>query len=70
MSCTADDSEVVHRLDGERRPRVAAAKGQAGFGSELVTRSITSQLGGTIAFDWPVEGVIVTLRMSKARLGA
>ena len=42
----------------------------AGFiGSKLVNRSITSQLGGSIAFDWPPEGVIVTLRMSQARLG-
>jgi hypothetical protein len=29
---------------------------------------MAAQLGGTIAFDWSVEGVIVTLRMSKDRL--
>jgi hypothetical protein len=28
------------------------------------------QIGGSIARDWSSEGVVVTLRMSKARLGA
>jgi hypothetical protein len=44
-------------------------KGAPGFGSRLVNNSITSQLGGSIAFEWLPEGVIVTLRMSRARLG-
>jgi len=51
-------------------PPVAAPPKTPGFGSNLVTRAITGQLGGAIAFDWVSEGVIVTLRMSKARLGA
>ena len=39
-----------------------------GFGSKLVQRSMAAQLGGSIAFDWSEEGVVVTLRMSKERL--
>ena len=70
VSCTEHDSEVVIIWTERGGPAVVASKGPAGFGSQLVTRSISSQLGGTIAFDWPAEGVIVTLRMSKARLGA
>jgi hypothetical protein len=35
----------------------------------LVKKSISSNLGGTIAFDWPADGLIVTLRMNSARLG-
>jgi two-component sensor histidine kinase len=68
--CTEHDSEVVIIWTERGGPAVVASKGPAGFGSQLVTRSISSQLGGTIAFDWPAEGVIATLRMSKARLGA
>ena len=56
VSCTADDSEVVIVWTEKGGSPVAVAKGQAGFGSKLVTRSITSQLGGSIQFDWPVEG--------------
>ena len=64
-----DDSEVVIVWTERGGPPVSAPREPTGFGSQLVTRSISSQLGGTIAFDWPAEGVIVTLRMSKARLG-
>jgi two-component sensor histidine kinase len=70
VSCSVDDSEVVMVWTERGGSPVAVAKGQAGFGSKLVTKSITTQLGGSIHFDWPVEGVVVTLRMSRARLGA
>ena len=70
VSCTAHDGEVVIVWTETGGPPVEASNRPAGFGSQLVTRSISGQLGGTIAFDWPAEGVIVTLRMSKARLGA
>ena len=70
VSCTADDGEVILVWTEKGGPPVAVAEGQAGFGSNLVSDSISSQLGGSIEFDWPVEGVIVTLRMSRARLGA
>ena len=50
-------------------PRLAVEQGQPGFGSKLVNRSITSQLGGSIGFEWPPDGAIVTLRMNRARLG-
>jgi len=33
-----------------------------------VNRTVAAQLGGAIAFDWSLEGVVVTLRMSKDRL--
>ena len=70
VSCTSHDDEVVIVWTETGGPPVEASNRPAGFGNQLVTRSISGQLGGTIAFDWPTEGVIVTLRMSKARLGA
>lgn len=50
-------------------PLLTVPQGQLGFGSKLVNRSITGQLGGSIEFDWLPKGVVVTLRVSKARLG-
>lgn len=70
VSCTAHDDAVVIVWTETGGPPVEASNRPSGFGNQLVTRSISGQLGGTIAFDWPAEGVIVTLRMSKARLGA
>jgi two-component sensor histidine kinase len=49
-------------------PRPADATAWEGFGSRLVSRSITDQLGGSVAFKWPPDGVVVPFRMSRARL--
>jgi two-component sensor histidine kinase len=68
VSCTADNDDVTLVWTERGGPLVAAPTGSVGFGSKLVAQSVTGQLGGSIAFDWPLEGVVVTLRMSKARL--
>ena len=65
LSCTAQDSEVVLVWTERGGPPVVAATGPEGFGSKLVTRSISTQLGGSIAYDWSAEGVVITLRMNK-----
>jgi two-component sensor histidine kinase len=49
-------------------PRVSAPTGGAGFGSKLIERSMSGQLGGSIEHDWSEGGVIVTLRIDRARL--
>jgi two-component sensor histidine kinase len=69
VTCSIDDGEVVLVWTERAGPPVTAPRGQAGFGSMLVKDTISRNLGGTIAFDWPAEGVIVTLRMNSARLG-
>jgi two-component sensor histidine kinase len=69
VSCTEDDDEAIIVWMETGGPPVANVRGQPGFGSKLVHRSITRQLGGSIEFAWPPAGVLVTLRMSKARLG-
>ena len=68
VSCAADNGGAVLVWTERGGPPVAAPTGPAGFGSKLVAQSVTGQLGGSIAFEWPPEGVVVTLRMSKARL--
>jgi two-component sensor histidine kinase len=41
-----------------------------GFGTKLLTRSMTSQLNGSIEHNWSEEGVIITLRLDKNRLAS
>jgi two-component sensor histidine kinase len=65
----AKEGEVVIVWTERGGPRVTRARGQDGFGSKLVKRSIVDRLGGAITFDWPPDGAIVTLRVSQARLG-
>ena len=69
VACRIDGGETVLVWTERGGPPISAPSGQTGFGSVLVKNTITRNLGGTIAFDWPAEGVIVTLRMNSARLG-
>ncbi len=66
---TTHDGELTIVWTERGGPPVVVARGQDGFGSKLVKRSIVDHLGGSITFDWPPDGVIVTLRVSQARLG-
>lgn len=68
VTCGADDDEATLVWAETGGPPVPAGRGQPGFGSTLVHRSIVRQLGGSIDFDWAPDGVVVTLRVSKARL--
>ena len=70
VSCPAEGNDVVLLWTERGGPSVVAPAAPAGFGSKMVTRSMTGRLGGSIAFDWPKQGVIATLRMNKDRLAA
>jgi two-component sensor histidine kinase len=68
VSCNANEDEAVLIWTERGGPPVVAPEKSEGFGSKLVQRSMAGQLGGAISYDWSVEGVVVTLRMSKRRL--
>ena len=68
MSCVTRDGDAVLVWTERGGPPVTAPTGPAGFGSRLMSQSVSGQLGGSIALDWMSEGVIATVRMSKARL--
>jgi two-component sensor histidine kinase len=70
VSCNAHESEVVVAWTERGGPPVVASTGDGGFGSKLVKRGMSAQLGGSIECNWAAEGVIVTLRMSKGRLAS
>lgn len=46
-------------------PPIVPPTGPGGYGTRLVARTISRQLGGSIDYHWPKEGVIVTMRMNK-----
>jgi two-component sensor histidine kinase len=49
-------------------PEVIAPPEASGFGSKLVHRSVSKQLGGKIEYDWIPAGLIVTLRLDRRKL--
>jgi len=68
VSCVLDDDDVVITWAERGGPRVNPPSRPGGFGSKLVHRSMSVQLGGSISFEWSEEGVVVLLRMKKSRL--
>lgn len=70
VSCSTHDDVVVVVWTERGGPCVSQSPSAGGFGSKLVTRGMSAQLGGSITYEWPEAGVIVTLRMDRSRLEA
>ncbi len=70
LGCTVQGDDVVVVWTERGGPAVVEPSAPAGYGSELIRRSMARQLGGTIVFDWSAEGLIVTMRMRRDRLAA
>jgi two-component sensor histidine kinase len=70
VSSTPDDGDVVLVWTERGGPPVAAPTSPEGYGTRLVARTMSRQLGGSIHYDWSKEGAIVTLRINKDHLAA
>jgi two-component sensor histidine kinase len=68
VSCAVPESEVVIIWTERGGPLVTAPADAGGFGSKLVTRSMTQQLGGSIERQWLEEGIVATIKIRKDRL--
>lgn len=68
VTCTEDEGEVVIVWTERGGPAVAAPDKPPGYGSRMIARTLSAQLGGAIAMNWSREGVIATLRLNKSRL--
>ena len=51
-------------------PEVTSDPKRTGFGSKLVERSVSRQLGGSIDYDWSSGGLTTTLRIDRERLAS
>jgi two-component sensor histidine kinase len=68
VACDSPGEDVVVVWTERGGPAVTTPKGTRGYGSKLVTRSLSGQLGGSIVHDWHPEGVVVTLTMKSSAL--
>jgi two-component sensor histidine kinase len=66
LSSASDGGAIVLTWLERGGPAVTPPSGAEGFGSKLLRRSVTGQLGGSIEHDWSEGGLIVTLRMDRA----
>ena len=49
-------------------PAITGHPELTGFGSKLIARTVASQLGGQLTYDWQETGLVVTIGMSADRL--
>jgi two-component sensor histidine kinase len=69
ISCALPATDVVIVWTERGGPPVAAPAAE-GFGSSMIARSMSRQLGGVLSHVWDRDGVIVTIRMDAGRLTA
>lgn len=70
VSGTMVEDTVEVRWTERGGPDVVKPEGPGGYGSKLLRRTLTGPLGGSIEYQWPTDGLIVTLRIDESRLAA
>lgn len=51
-------------------PEVSAPSVEQGYGSTLLRRTVESDLGGTISYDWSASGAVVIIEVSATKLAS
>jgi two-component sensor histidine kinase len=70
VSSTSHDGHIILTWMEQGGPPVTSLPERVGFGSKLVDRSMTRQLGGSIDYDWSKGGLTATLRLDRDKLSA
>jgi two-component sensor histidine kinase len=67
ISGTSSESEICLAWTERGGPTVKPPKND-GYGSKLLHRSVTGQLGGTLKTEWSPDGIIVALTLNAQKL--
>ena len=79
LSCAEGFLDVSSRTDGDviylvwaetGGPLIVSHPELSGFGSRLIERTISSQFGGELTYDWQESGLVVTISMQQDRLAS
>lgn len=65
VSSKDDDDCIVLTWTETGGPEIVEEPDLKGFGSRLVSRTVSGQLGGELSYDWPHEGLVATLRLRQ-----
>ena len=77
LSCAEGSLDISSRAEGDQihvvwaetgGPAITGHPELAGFGSKLIARTVASQLGGQLTYDWQETGLVVTIEMRPDRL--
>ncbi|MET4701318.1 two-component sensor histidine kinase [Constrictibacter sp. MBR-5] len=70
VSSDTDDTDICLIWAETGGPAIEAVPDMEGFGSRMISRSMSQQFRGSLSYDWQPTGLVVTLRMRKDRLAA
>ena len=77
LSCATGFLDVSSKIDGDNicviwaetgGPPIAEEPELKGFGSRLIARSVSGQLGGELVYDWQDSGLVVTVKIRQQNL--
>jgi len=68
VSCTPHDDRVVIVWTERGGPKVVEPTGEPGYGTQLVSRTMQRQLGGSIDYEWSSLGLIASLTINGKNL--
>jgi two-component sensor histidine kinase len=69
VSGRSEDGLVIVTWAETGGPMVMDEPEMAGFGSQMIQRSIASRLAGSLTYDWQETGLVATLTMRADRMG-
>lgn len=70
VACSAHDQAVTIVWTESGGPRVTTPKAMKGYGSKLIERSVLGHFRGSVHYEWPEDGVVVTMVIDPTRLAA
>jgi two-component sensor histidine kinase len=70
ISSSADERDVRVVWAETGGPSIEKVPDMHGFGSRMISRSLSEQLGGELSYDWRPSGVVITLRMHRQKLAS
>ncbi len=77
LSCASGFLDISSKTDGDQLcviwaetggPPITTEPVLTGFGSRLIARSVSGQLGGELVYEWQESGLVVTVKMRQDRL--
>jgi two-component sensor histidine kinase len=68
ISSGSEDDDVYLVWAETGGPAMSRQPEMRGYGSQMISRSVSSQLGGSLEYDWQPAGLVATLRMRRSRL--
>ena len=68
ISSRADGDYICLTWAETGGPAIVGNPELTGFGSRLIARTVPSQLGGELTYEWQQSGLVVTIRMQQDRL--